>query len=405
MLHDDGRIVFLDFGLMSEVTVDVMEGFARGIQGLLSDDFKALTESMVDVQFVCTPIRHRTGVDDVWRIDPNYGINELAIELEEAMLSTEGGVSQFGALATVLNKKISPKWLVNGVVWNIHHFLQFISLIHYTSLSLLPRLVFTPPYVILLTRTFLTLEGIAQTVDPDFNIYDMAMPWAVKRCLSPSTEKSIDVFRSTILTEDNKIQWDRFMSLAPKEAQVIDNFEASKKNQHKEENVERKLAQNAAMKDAVGSLLGSSEGKTLRRVLKDIDSVDLVSKLSSHDARPILKKSVGQLFNKNSSRSKNIFTASTSKETGSLTNKATTTKQQNIHRPVSQECTDMRIRQSRWNEKMKWHLFSHHAKQCLMNLKGLRATTKFVLVFAKVFFSTMLKKISPGKQFSSVTAN
>merc|ERR1711862_171238 len=141
MLHDDGRIVFLDFGLMSDVDTDIMEGFARGIQALLSENWSALTEAFVDIGFVTSPIMHRNSLDDVWVVDPKYDKNKLAEELALAMQTTEGGVSRFGALATVLNKKISPTWLV-----------------------------FTPPYVLLLIRTFLTLEGMAASIDPDFNI-------------------------------------------------------------------------------------------------------------------------------------------------------------------------------------------------------------------------------------------
>lgn len=37
--------------------------------------------------------------------------------------------------------------------------------------------MYTPPYVLLLIRTFLTLEGIAAKVDPSFNIYEV-MTWA-----------------------------------------------------------------------------------------------------------------------------------------------------------------------------------------------------------------------------------
>ena len=74
--------------------------------------------------------------------------------------------------------------------------------------------MYTPPYVILLIRTFLTLEGIAgqvdlpprlehttdgaapsslssspppappSQVDPSFNIYEVALPWAVQRALA-----------------------------------------------------------------------------------------------------------------------------------------------------------------------------------------------------------------------------
>jgi predicted unusual protein kinase regulating ubiquinone biosynthesis (AarF/ABC1/UbiB family) len=43
MLDDEtGRLVFLDFGLMSNVEAEIMEGFARGIQACLSEDYEAL---------------------------------------------------------------------------------------------------------------------------------------------------------------------------------------------------------------------------------------------------------------------------------------------------------------------------------------------------------------------------
>ena len=108
---------------MSVVDQTTMEGFARGIQALLSEDWVTLTDAFVDVGFITYPIMHRSGLEDTWRSDPRYGLEELAEELTEAMQTTEGGASRFGALATVLNKKISPRWLV-----------------------------FTPPYVLLLIR-------------------------------------------------------------------------------------------------------------------------------------------------------------------------------------------------------------------------------------------------------------
>merc|ERR1719343_1688777 len=101
-------------------------------------------------------------------------MNQLTEDLAKAMLETEGGTSRFGALATVLNIKLSPNWLL-----------------------------FTPPYILLLIRTFLTLEGIAAKVDPEFNIYEMAMPWAIRRSLSPNTAEGIETLRSTLLTKDN----------------------------------------------------------------------------------------------------------------------------------------------------------------------------------------------------------
>ncbi len=367
MLHDDGRIVFLDFGLMSEVSVDVMEGFARGIQALLSDNFVALTESFVDVNFVPTPIRHRMGPNDVWRVDPNYGLSELATELEEAMTNTDGGVSQFGALATVLNKEISPKWLV-----------------------------FTPPYVILLCRTFLTLEGIAQSVDPGFNIYEISMPWAVRRSLSPSTQKGVDVFRSTLLNEENKIQWQRLLDLARMSHEAKETEEPSqlKSSIETKQVVEeqRKEAKKAAMEDAVGTLLGSPEGRALRRVLKDLDSVDLVSKLSSHDGRPILKTAAAQISDRISLKKKAIPKR--------VEEQPVTIPKENV-RPLSEEYTQLRMRQSRWNKRVRRHLITHHLKLCLLRWRGLKAMTKFFVVFSRVLLSALLERKRGTNQIES----
>ena len=60
--------------------------------------------------------------------------------------------------------------------------------------------MFTPPYILLLIRTFLTLEGIASRVDPEFNIYEMAMPWAMRRSLSPESTEGVAALRSILLT-------------------------------------------------------------------------------------------------------------------------------------------------------------------------------------------------------------
>jgi hypothetical protein len=58
----------------------------------------------------------------------------MAAELQRRMESTTGGGSRFGALSVVLSDM--------GFCWQMY----------------------TPPYVILLIRTFLTLEGIAGKV-------------------------------------------------------------------------------------------------------------------------------------------------------------------------------------------------------------------------------------------------
>ena len=103
----------------------------------------------------------------------------MAKELRERMEACPGGGSRFGALSIVLGDM--------GFFWQMY----------------------TPPYIILLIRTFLTLEGIAGQVDPEFNIYEVALPWAVQRALSPSTAAGAQTLRSSLLTEANAFQWQR----------------------------------------------------------------------------------------------------------------------------------------------------------------------------------------------------
>lgn len=383
---DDGRIVFLDFGLMSDIDSNIMEAFAQGIQALLSEDFPSMTEAFSDTGFITTPIMHRESMDDLWKVDPDFGFDELAADLELHMKTTEGGMSRFGALATVLNKKISPNWLV-----------------------------FTPPYVLLLIRTFLTLEGIAAQVDPDFNIYEMSLPWVVRRSLSPSTKKGMKVLRSTILKPDNKIQWERIMELmemqkaaseasneessSPSPSAVIPaettdsaaktpSFAAATTDEEREQKRERfAAAQQGAMKDAVGTLLGSTNGKALRSVLRDLDTPDLIWKLGSAEGRPILKmgteKALNNLF---SSKSK-----SNSDETASSSTIPAAADQEN-YRPVSEECRALRDRQARRTKQITSWLLRSHIKRCLLHLKGIVGIARLGVSTLQIAFSILLKK-------------
>jgi len=387
--EDDGRIVFLDFGLMSDVDQDIMEAFARGIQALLSEDFVSMTEAFSDTSFVTTPIMHRHSTEDLWRVDPDYGLQELADQMEYHMKTTEGGLSRFGALATVLNKKISPNWLV-----------------------------FTPPYVLLLIRTFLTLEGIAAQVDPDFNIYEMSLPWVVRRSLSPSTEKGRKVLRNTILKADNKIQWGRIMELmemqkaaatadattseessfetaaTPVDSSALTTTQEEKKGPTvpaattREEKARKKeefaAAQQGAMKDAIGTLLGSTNGRALRGVLKDLDTPDLIWKLGSKEGRPILKmateKMLNSLFGRSKpSKSKEEVAKAATTEITSESNSSSLHGENENYRPISDACLELKEKQIKRSKQVTSFLIKRHLRKCLLGYKGIVGMARLMI--------------------------
>ncbi|CAE7229894.1 unnamed protein product [Symbiodinium sp. CCMP2592] len=162
LLTEDGRLAFLDFGLMGTVEPRIMEGFAAGIQHLLAERWLPLAKVMQDVGFMA--VGKEGGFKKV--VDPSARVfeytscpdEEFAAALEAQMKAEEGGLSRFGALAGALTK-LSDRY-------------------HMTM----------PGYIILFIRTFLTLEGIAGVVKPDFNIYEASLPYALQRALSPKTE-------------------------------------------------------------------------------------------------------------------------------------------------------------------------------------------------------------------------
>ena len=292
MLADDGRLVFLDFGLMSVVEEDIMEAFASGIQCVLSKDYRGLVQAFKDTGFIGNPIEWRAKEADPWQTSHPDGddlVGIMAKELQERMDAVDNGGSRFGAMSVVLGDM--------GYFW----------------------CMYTPPYIILLIRTFLTLEGIAGQVDPNFNIYEVALPWAVQRALSPSTASARQTLRSSLLAADNTFQWERVEMLIEQqraeEAEARDEAKKKAKTDEADDDelpeatsararlmaqeagkaqldpalaaagAEAQAAQAATPLEALTTVLGSKSGTTLRRIFRDVDSTSLMIQLASPSAR------------------------------------------------------------------------------------------------------------------------
>ena len=311
MLADDGRLVFLDFGLMSRVEENIMEAFAFGIQCVINKDWPGLVKAFIASRFVSEPILYRASVDEPFTPAEGDGAARMAAELADRMESVPGGTSRFGALSTVLFDM--------GNRWRM----------------------FSPPYIILLIRTFLTLEGIAGQVDTNFNIYEVALPWAIQRALSPSTDEGARTLREAFLTADNRLQWDKIEELlaaqadataddadaaadaavdaaadaamdaaaapaapaspppvaAPLEAGTVGLSTAMGPVSGEAAESLRRVAGSGAATPlgTIALLLGSPEGATLRRIANDIDSTELLMRLASPQARGLRRLSVEAL--------------------------------------------------------------------------------------------------------------
>lgn len=255
MLTDKNELYFLDFGLISRVEESVMEGFARGVQAMIAGDYETLVASFQDVGFVreTGPMR-RTEEGAATKFVPCTQA-DLAEAVREALEAEAGGNTTFGALATGLGG-LSFKY-------------EFI----------------TPPYIILLCRTFLTLEGVSMKADPNFNIYAASLPYAVRRALAPATAAGAVALRSALLDESNRVRWERFQELMEgcggAGAAAAEAKEAV--SDTKTEDVSDAAGSSEAADMMVG-LFGSAEGKPLRAVTRDACSMDLANALTGTSA-------------------------------------------------------------------------------------------------------------------------
>eukprot|EP00449_Zooxanthella_nutricula_P055885 CAMPEP_0198578060 /NCGR_PEP_ID=MMETSP1462-20131121/119718_1 /TAXON_ID=1333877 /ORGANISM="Brandtodinium nutriculum, Strain RCC3387" /LENGTH=762 /DNA_ID=CAMNT_0044309349 /DNA_START=124 /DNA_END=2413 /DNA_ORIENTATION=- len=295
LLTDDGRIAFLDFGLMGHVPAFVMEGFAAGIQHTLSGNYLELSQVMKEVEFIPKEGFQRVHGDPLEPGEYYFTSctkEEFAGALEKIMDQQEGGKTQFGAF--------------------------FIGLL---EMSKNYRLT-TPPYIILFVRTFLTLEGIAAQYDPSFNIYEVGMPFAMRRALAPSTREAIQAFRSNLLTDENKIRWDTILTLLEAEeamsagsnastqasptvsiggaAPALDaGHDAAAADPQTPAHLVVPSADDSAgggYGEALQSLLGTPEGRTVRRVLRDIDIPAALAALAAYsEGRPLRRKAAKAL--------------------------------------------------------------------------------------------------------------
>lgn len=292
-LGDDGRIVFLDFGLMDRVDFGVMECFAAGIRHVLSQDWMELARVMQEVRFTPTPLCKfvRDG-DNVTKGFETCSIEEFSTALGEQMQAETGGTSRFGAMATAL-KKLSDRYLM-----------------------------LTPPYVALLCRTFITLEGLLGD-DPqlaeEFNIYEVALPFAVRRVLSPRTRKGQAALRAALLKEEPRarararegsssaargaLNWPALVELLG-DTGSADTASASASAASSQEAAGRERGNFGATEGVQRRLLRTSEGAALRRFLYDVDVFEeLRSFLLSSDTRPLRRKAVDALAERWAARS------------------------------------------------------------------------------------------------------
>ncbi len=168
----DGKLAYLDFGMMSQVKPYQRYGLVEAIVHLVNRDFEGLAKDYVKLEFLTPDV-------DLTPIIPAFA---------------KVFNSSFGATGTNVAdldfKSVTDQ--LSGVMYEF------------------PFQV--PAYYALIIRSLVTLEGIAISVDPDFKVLSKAYPYVAKRLL---TDPAPDLRNSLkeLLFKDGSFRWNRLENL------------------------------------------------------------------------------------------------------------------------------------------------------------------------------------------------
>ncbi len=165
----DGRLAYLDFGMMSEVTRESRTGLIQAVVHLVNRNFGALSGDFVALGFLAEDVNLEPIVPAFEKV---FG---QALEM---------GVSRMDFKAVTDD--------LSGVMYRF------------------PFRV--PPYYALIIRSLVTLEGIALSVDPEFKILGAAYPYFARRLMEdpdPSLRRSL----REMLFDGEEFRWQRLENL------------------------------------------------------------------------------------------------------------------------------------------------------------------------------------------------
>ncbi len=243
---EDGRLCYLDFGMMSEVTRSSRSGLIQAVVHLVNKNFDKLSQDFVKLGFLSEEVN----LEPIVPAFQDVFIN--AVEL---------GVSKMDF------KSVTDD--MSGVMYKFPFKL--------------------PPYYALIIRSLLTLEGIALSVDPNFKILGAAYPYFARRLMEdpdPQLRESL----KEMLFDNKKFRWERLEDLLSNAAKQTNL------------NLEKLL-------DEVINLLFSPKGGFLRNEIIDslTTQIDLIGLNLLKNFNNVLPKSMKLNIPKNNNDINNLI--------------------------------------------------------------------------------------------------
>jgi predicted unusual protein kinase regulating ubiquinone biosynthesis (AarF/ABC1/UbiB family) len=228
----DGKLAYLDFGMMSEVKPPQRYGLIEAIVHVVNREFDSLAKDYVKLEF----------------LSPETDLTPIIPAFAKVFANAQG--------ASVADL-------------NIKSITDDLSALMYEY----PFRV--PPYYALIIRSLVTLEGIAIYIDPNFKVLSEAYPYVAKRLLTDPADE-LRTSLKELLFKDGKFRWNRLENLL--------------KNARSNQEYDLNLVVNQGVE-----FLSSERGAFIRDRLVDefFYSIDAVSKNALHNFTYVLRERVG----------------------------------------------------------------------------------------------------------------
>ncbi|QLE57550.1 AarF/ABC1/UbiB kinase family protein [Nostoc sp. TCL26-01] len=228
----DGKLAYLDFGMMSEIKPPQRYGLIEAIVHVVNRDFEGLAQDYVNLEFLSPET-------DLTPIIPAFG---------KVFANAQGAsVAEF----------------------NIKSITDELSALMYEY----PFRV--PPYYALIIRSLVTLEGIAIYIDPNFKVLSEAYPYVAKRLLTDPAPQLRTSLRD-LLFKDGRFRWNRLENLL--------------RNARKNQDYDLNLVVNQGI-----DFLSSERGDFIRDKLVDefLNGINALSRNVLHNFTYLLRERVG----------------------------------------------------------------------------------------------------------------
>jgi predicted unusual protein kinase regulating ubiquinone biosynthesis (AarF/ABC1/UbiB family) len=223
----DGKLAYLDFGMMSQVKPYQRYGLIEAVVHLVNRDFEGLAKDYVKLEFLSEDT-------DLTPIVPALA----------------------GVFSNALGSSVAE--------------LNFKSITDELSQVMYEYPFRVPAYYALIIRSLVTLEGIAINVDPEFKVLSKAYPYVAKRLLTDSSPE-LRTSLQDLLFKEGTFRWNRLENLL-KNAKSSDDYDLS-------QNLNQAL-----------EFLFSERGDFIRDYLVDeiVKSVDMLSQNAFYNARSVI---------------------------------------------------------------------------------------------------------------------